>query len=192
MDMETLAAALAIVTVLVVTAWLALWVFIPEVMEQRAGRRKAAARERARQQQEEERQKAAARERAKQQQEEERQKAAARERARQQEEEERQRAAARERARQQEERKRQKEQEEAAARKRKREQEEQERRRNSSPGKLSVAQALGILGLKEGATEQQIRAAYNRLMKRVHPDVGGSNFFAKQLNEARETLSGAL
>jgi hypothetical protein len=34
--------------------------------------------------------------------------------------------------------------------------------------------------------------AYNRLMKQVHPDVGGTNFFAKQLNEARETLCGAL
>ena len=110
------------------------------------------------------------------------QKAAARERARQQEEEERQRAeAARESQRQQE---RQREQE------RQRGQEEQERRRNSSPGKLSVDQALEILGLKAGATEQQIQAAYNRLMKRVHPDVGGSNFFAKQLNEARDLLLG--
>jgi curved DNA-binding protein CbpA len=41
-----------------------------------------------------------------------------------------------------------------------------------------------------GATEQQIRVAYNRLMKRVHPDVGGSDFFAKQLNEARNILLG--
>jgi hypothetical protein len=28
------------------------------------------------------------------------------------------------------------------------------------------------------------------LMKRVHPDLGGSNFFAKQLNEARDLLLG--
>jgi hypothetical protein len=28
----------------------------------------------------------------------------------------------------------------------------------------------------------------HRLMKRVHPDVGGSSFFAKQLNAAREAL----
>jgi curved DNA-binding protein CbpA len=57
---------------------------------------------------------------------------------------------------------------------------------------LSEPQALEILGLNAGATKQEICAAYNRLMKRVHPDVGGSNFFAKQLNEARETLCGAL
>jgi hypothetical protein len=27
-----------------------------------------------------------------------------------------------------------------------------------------------------GATEHEIRAAYNRLMKRIHPNVGGSTF----------------
>jgi curved DNA-binding protein CbpA len=48
--------------------------------------------------------------------------------------------------------------------------------------------ALEILGLKEGDTEKEIRAAYSRLMKRVHPDVGGSDFFAKQLNDARDVL----
>jgi hypothetical protein len=168
---------------------LVLGIYAPLFAVQRTD--KAAARERARQQEEvrpwaqingaKERQKAAARERARQQEEEERQKAAARERARQQEEEERQEAAAR---------KRQKEQEEAAARERARQQEEQQRRHNSFQGKLSQRQALEILGLETGATEQEIRAAYGRLMKRVHPDLGGSNFFAKQLNEARDLLLG--
>ena len=71
---------------------------------------------------------------------------------------------------------------------RKREQEEQQRRCNSSRGNLSPAQAFDILGLKEGATEQQVRAAYYRLMKRAHPDVSGSDYFAKQLNGARDHL----
>jgi curved DNA-binding protein CbpA len=53
---------------------------------------------------------------------------------------------------------------------------------------MSVAQALEILGINAGATEQDIRAAYNRLMKRVHPDVGGSAYFSKQLNAARDVL----
>jgi curved DNA-binding protein CbpA len=53
---------------------------------------------------------------------------------------------------------------------------------------MSAAQALEILGIKAGATEQEIRTAYSRLMKRVHPDVGGSHFFAKQLNTARDVL----
>jgi len=160
-------------------------------------RKAEAERELQRQQEEEERQKAAARERARQQEGEERQRAeAARKRwcrtddprRGQWEQEE---AAARKRQREQEEaaaRKRQREQEEAAARERARQQEEEQRRRNSSQGKLSEPQALEILGLNTGATKQEIRAAYNRLMKLVHPDVGGSNFFAKQLNEARDLL----
>ena len=41
-------------------------------------------------------------------------------------------------------------------------QEEQDRWRNSSPGKLSAAHALEILGLKAGATEQEIRAIEDR------------------------------
>jgi len=73
---------------------------------------------------------------------------------------------------------------------RKREQEEQQRRCNSSRGTLSSAQAFEILGLKEGATEQQVRAAYYRLMKRAHPDVSGSDCFAQQLHGARDLLVG--
>jgi DnaJ-class molecular chaperone len=53
---------------------------------------------------------------------------------------------------------------------------------------MSAAQALEIFGIKAGATEQDIRAAYNHLMKRVHPDVGGSAYFSKQLNAARDIL----
>ena len=55
---------------------------------------------------------------------------------------------------------------------------------------MTVTEALEVLGLKIGATEQEIREAYNRLMKRVHPDVGGSEFFSKQLNAARDVLLG--
>ena len=41
---------------------------------------------------------------------------------------------------------------------------------------MSVARALGVLGLKAGATEQEIRAAYINLIKRVHADQGGSDY----------------
>jgi hypothetical protein len=64
-------------------------------------------------------------------------------------------------------------------RQRKQERRRQERRRNSSPAKLSAAQA-----------EQEIRAAYIHLMKRVHPDFGESNFFATQLNEVTQLSGG--
>jgi curved DNA-binding protein CbpA len=53
---------------------------------------------------------------------------------------------------------------------------------------MSVAQALEILGIRAGASEHDIHVAYNRLMKRVHPDLGGSAYFSKELNAAREAL----
>jgi TPR repeat protein len=67
-------------------------------------------------------------------------------------------------------------------------QREQRQESTDRSGGMTRAAALEILDLKEGATPQEIRAAYNRLMQHVHPDVGGSNFFAKQLNAAREAL----
>jgi DnaJ-domain-containing protein 1 len=55
-------------------------------------------------------------------------------------------------------------------------------------GHMTPEQAFEILELKPGATAAEIRAAYNRLMQKVHPDMGGSTFFAKQLNLARDAL----
>ncbi len=53
---------------------------------------------------------------------------------------------------------------------------------------MSRAEALSILGLDEGAGEADIRAAYKRLMQKVHPDVGGSNRLAQLLGEAKDAL----
>jgi hypothetical protein len=55
---------------------------------------------------------------------------------------------------------------------------------------MSVARALEVLGLKTGATEQEIRAAYINLIKRVHADQGGSDYLTKQVNAARDALRG--
>lgn len=76
----------------------------------------------------------------------------------------------------------------AADRERRRRQEEKERQRRGGCSGMSTAQAFETLGLKVGAGEQDIRAAYARLIKLVHPDVGGTHCFAKQLNEARDVL----
>lgn len=55
-------------------------------------------------------------------------------------------------------------------------------------GRMDRAEALAVLGLSEGATEEEIRAAHRRLMRSAHPDSGGSAWIAARLNEARDTL----
>jgi hypothetical protein len=57
-------------------------------------------------------------------------------------------------------------------------------------GEMSEARALEILGLERGADEAAIKAAHRRLMAQVHPDRGGSDWLAAQLNAAREYLLG--
>lgn len=49
-------------------------------------------------------------------------------------------------------------------------------------------EAYALLGLPETASAEQIKAAYHRLIKRCHPDSGGSPFLAAQLNQARDLL----
>ena len=67
-------------------------------------------------------------------------------------------------------------------------------RRRGAPGPrgtaMSRAEALEILGLRPGATAEDIRAAHHRLMRAAHPDAGGSDWIAARLNLAREVLLG--
>jgi DnaJ domain len=53
---------------------------------------------------------------------------------------------------------------------------------------MTRAEALQILDLKEGASDEEIRDAHRRLIVRIHPDRGGSTFLAAKLNEARDVL----
>jgi hypothetical protein len=49
-------------------------------------------------------------------------------------------------------------------------------------------EALQILGLKDGASEEDIKAAYRRLMARLHPDAGGTDYLAAKVNMAKDLL----
>jgi hypothetical protein len=53
---------------------------------------------------------------------------------------------------------------------------------------MSPAEAREILDLTENPTDDDIRAAHTRLMMQLHPDRGGSTFFAKKINTARDVL----
>lgn len=54
--------------------------------------------------------------------------------------------------------------------------------------RMTEHDARQILGVEEGANRQEIQAAYSRLMRRAHPDVGGTQGLAAQLNAARDRL----
>ena len=55
---------------------------------------------------------------------------------------------------------------------------------------MSKADALEILGLNPGAGAPAIHEAHRRLMQIVHPDRGGSPYFAVKVNQARDVLLG--
>lgn len=58
----------------------------------------------------------------------------------------------------------------------------------NSSSDMSVEQAYEILGLKPGCSKEDIILAHKRMMQKVHPDRGGSDFLAAQLNEAKRKL----
>lgn len=60
--------------------------------------------------------------------------------------------------------------------------------RGTAPGAMSEAEALDILGLSRDADAAAVTEAHRRLMQKVHPDHGGSNFLAAKINQAKDLL----
>jgi hypothetical protein len=55
---------------------------------------------------------------------------------------------------------------------------------------MSRAEAYEVLGLKSGASPDEVHAAHRRLMRLAHPDTGGSDWLASRVNQARDVLLG--
>jgi DnaJ-like protein len=60
--------------------------------------------------------------------------------------------------------------------------------KQSNSGTMSHDEALAVLGLKAGATNDDIKNAHRRLMKDFHPDRGGSDYLAAKINQAKDIL----
>ncbi len=57
-------------------------------------------------------------------------------------------------------------------------------------GAMTDEEAYQVLGLRPGASETEVREAHRRLVKAVHPDLGGSGFLTAKINEAKDRLIG--
>ena len=61
--------------------------------------------------------------------------------------------------------------------------------RPPDPGAMTEQEAYEILGLERGATLDEVRTAHRTLMKRSHPDQGGTVAGAARINAARDRLT---
>ena len=59
---------------------------------------------------------------------------------------------------------------------------------NGAAQGMGIDEAYLVLGLNPGAKRDDILAAHRSLMKRTHPDQGGSTYLAAKVNQAKDVL----
>jgi hypothetical protein len=62
------------------------------------------------------------------------------------------------------------------------------RRAGWASGKMTEEEAYQILGVQPGASAEDISRAHRSLMKKFHPDQGGTTYLGTRINEAKDVL----
>ncbi|MEM6988292.1 MAG: DnaJ domain-containing protein [Pseudomonadota bacterium] len=58
----------------------------------------------------------------------------------------------------------------------------------SSSGEMTEDEAYAVLGLAPGASDAEVVDAHRRLIAKMHPDKGGSDYLASRINLAKDRL----
>ncbi len=64
--------------------------------------------------------------------------------------------------------------------------------RSAAGSNMALEEAYNILGIKPGATKQQVIAAHRKLIQKIHPDRGGNDYLAAKINLAKKIILKSL